>query len=220
MFSSIDVIVFPNSCEVIQIASQQFVYPIMKNGSSNFYRHIAAGNKNNWKILKNEEITKIDSPLITFIRDPRQRFISGVHTFFYHCKRDNPGLNLDANTILWFVNNYLFLDRHYAPQFYWLINLSRYCNDNTLFDLRPMTDLSYIVSTHDDADVPPMTEEFVQKLNNFNWEKLELYFYLDQILFDSIGQNVTYRQLLDKVKKCNDLYKLIFEHSQIICQQI
>lgn len=218
MFSLVDVIVFPNSCEVIQLASQQFVFPIMKNGSSNFYDYIVNDNKKNWKILKNEEITNITFPLTTFVRDPRQRFISGVHTFFYHCKRDNP--TLDDNTILWFVNNYLFLNRHYAPQFYWLINLSRYCNTNTVFDLRPMSDLDHVVETHSRANVPLMTEEFRQKLNNFNWEKLELYFYLDQILFDNIGQSLTYQQLLDKVKKSNDLYKLIFEHSRIICQQV
>ena len=34
MLSRLDEIIYPNRCEVIQLASQRFFYPIYKNGSS------------------------------------------------------------------------------------------------------------------------------------------------------------------------------------------
>lgn len=218
MFSELDNIIFPDCCEVIQLASQQFVYPIMKNGSSSFYLQITQGNLQNWKVIRNSNISNISAPLITFIREPKERFISGVNTYVHHLKRDTP--HLDNETILWFVDNYLFLNRHYCPQFFWLVNLSRYCNPNTVLSLRSMSSVGGFAGIDFSAEVPPPTAEFVQRINQFNWKPLELYFYLDQILYDLIGQDLTYQEILSEVKKHRDLYKLVFEKTKSLCQHV
>lgn len=218
MFSEVDNIIFPNRCEVIQLASHLFVYPIMKNGSSSFYIQIQHGLQKEWKIIKNQEIKSIAAPIITFIREPKNRFISGVNTYLYHLHRDN--LNLDTQTILWFVNQYLFLDRHYCPQFFWLINLSRYCNADTLIEIQSMDSVNQYASINFDADVPKASEEFYKLIEKFNWNKLELYFYLDQILYDLIGQSLTYQQILDKIKNRPELYDLVFNQTKKICYHV
>ena len=105
MFSKIDDIIFPNSCEVIQLSSQQFVFPIMKNGSSSFFMQIQKRIRTDWKVIVNDDIKKINYPITIFLRSPRERFISGVNTYLQHLERDYPGL--DRKTILWFVNNFI-----------------------------------------------------------------------------------------------------------------
>lgn len=218
MFSPVDTTIFPDNCEVIKLTSQLFVFPIMKNGSSSFYWQIANGLAPTWKIISNDAIGEITSPLTVFIRPPRERFVSGVNTYLHLLTRDHP--TLDQNTLLWVVDNYLFLDRHYCPQFFWLINLSRYCRDDTLLDLKAMSDLDKFAGINHDADVPPISPIFESKIKNFNWNRLELYFYLDQIVYDLIGQTLTYQQILDKIKECPELYSLVFERSKRICQQV
>lgn len=218
MFSEIDKIIFPDSCEVIQLTSQHFVYPIMKNGSSSFYTQILSGQRKDWKIIKNSAIATIEDPLMVFIRNPRERFISGVNTFWYLLNRDYP--NLDRNTVLWFVDNFLFLNRHYCPQFFWLINLSRFCRPDTILQLEPMSKIDYWANLNDDAGVPRGSLDLYEAIEQFDWKKLELYFYLDRILYDHIGQQFTYNQLLDKIKDSPELYKLVFEKTKTICQHI
>lgn len=218
MFSEIDKNLFPDCCEVIQLASQQFVYPIMKNGSSSFYLQITQGNAQNWKVIRNNDISSIASPLITFIRDPKQRFISGVNTYVHHLKRDEP--TLDDKTIMWFVDKYLFLNRHYCPQFFWLVNLARYCNPGAVLSLRPMSDVDSFAGINFAAEVPPPTNGFMERISQFNWKPLELYFYLDQILYDLIGQDLTYQDILNKVKEHHTLYELVFAQTQNICHLV
>lgn len=214
MFSEVDSIVFPDSCEVIQISSQLFVYPIMKNGSSSFYMQLQYQQRPDWKILRNTEIVNIDFPLITFIRNPRSRFISGVNTYLQHLRRDVSFL--DSKTAMWFINKYLFLDRHFCPQFFWLINLNRYCRPDTIIELKSMSDLTQYAGIDHNAGVLPADAEFYEQIKQFDWEKLELYFYLDQILYDMIGQSLTYQQILDKIKSQPRVYNLIFERTKTI----
>jgi hypothetical protein len=207
MFGEIDKAIFPDSCEVLEIVpSQLFVYPIFKNGSSSLTEWAP---KVGWKILDQNNIHSIQQPITVFLRDPRERFISGVNTFLQHCHRDYQ--NLDTRTILFFVEKYLFLNRHYAPQFFWLINLSRYtkvplkfCNVNNVSSLTPL---------HTRASIKPPTEEFLTSIENFPWQRLELYFLLDQLLIDRIGQEISFEQLVADIKKTHrHLYDLIFNH--------
>lgn len=194
MLSDIDNILFPNSCEVIQLASQQFVYPIMKNGSSSFYYQIQQGLRPDWKILRKQEVSCVEQPFIVFLRNPKKRFISGVNTYLQHLDRD--GLNLDRNTVLWFINNYLFLNRHYCPQFFWLVSLANHTSVDVRLDLKTMSNIIEYTDLDFHADVKPPTTEFLQSIEHFNWKKLELYFYLDQLVVNMVGQCLTFREIL------------------------
>lgn len=130
MLSRLDDVIYPNRCEVIEIeASQRYIYPIFKNASSSINEW---ARQQNYKILFNEQIKR--APTIDVVlRDPQKRFTSGVNTFVQNLLKDEPTLSKD--TILYFVENYLFLNRHYAPQLSWLINLFRYTTKDTKFHI-------------------------------------------------------------------------------------
>lgn len=201
MLSEIDNQLFSNRCEVIQIgASHQFVYPIMKNGSSSFYDPIQYDSLTDFKIFDVENLTEAQAaqPFVTFLRDPKTRFISGVNTYLQHLDRDVPGL--DHKTVLWFVDNYLFLNLHFCPQFFWLLNLAKILGIHTLFEFKTMSEISNYTSYHSKANVTPPTPEFLDAIENFNWQRLELYFYLDQVLLEMGRQPVSFAEILHKIK--------------------
>ena len=194
-------------------ASQRFVFPIMKNGSSSFLEQVK--DRPDWKIIANDDIANITDAITVIIRNPRDRFISGVNTYLQHLKRDCP--DLDSNTILWFVNQYLFLNRHYCPQFFWLLNLNRFMSPGTNIELRGMEDLDSLAKLKYHPPIDPPSAEFLESIKSFDWNKLELYFYLDQILFDRIGQTLTLDQIMTDIKNNHtELYNLVFKHSQQI----
>ena len=185
MLSRIDEIIYPNRCEVIEFMDpQRFVYPIFKNGSSSIREHAA---QQNFKVLINEQIKKL-STIDVILRDPTTRFISGVNTFVYNVKRDNP--NLDSDTIIYFAENYLFLNRHYAPQLSWVLNLKKYLHVNTKLKLHDMGALSSFTPL-----VIKPTEDIL--LNNQIIERLktnihnEMYMRLDSLLLQLVGREMT-----------------------------
>lgn len=207
MFSDLDNIIFPDSCEVIQVPSQHFLYPIYKNGSTSLRTDQETCQ---WPTYRNSQIAEITDPIIVFIRDPKDRFISGVNTFLQHCHRDRP--DLDQQTILWFVQNFLFLNRHYAPQFYWLINLARFSNNKLVF--KGVESVSEYTNLYDRGIIKPPTVEFLKDIEQFPWSKLELYFFLDQLLYDRIGTTATFKEIVEDIKlNRTELYDLIFKRT-------
>jgi hypothetical protein len=163
-----------------------------------------------WTFVPEPQIKNISDPITVFLRDPQERFLSGVNTFIQHLQGDQ----LDTHTVLYFINRYLFLNRHYAPQFFWLLNLYRYTSPDAKVSFRPMTDISLLTHRHSHADVEPITQELKEKINQFDWPKLELYFYLDQILIDHLGKTVKILDLLNHIKQDHAvLYNLVFTKS-------
>ena len=193
MLSRLDDIIYPNRCEVIEIeASQRYIYPIFKNGSSSLLEH---ARQQNYKILINEQIER--APIIDVIlRDPLSRYISGTQTFVHDIKKENP--TLDVDTILYFAENYLFLNRHYAPQLSWLINLSQYADAKLrLHSMEALSTFTPLTWT------PPKDIQFDQtvldKLSN-NVHN-EMYLRLDNLLLQLIGQELTFKEILAYLKK-------------------
>jgi len=209
MFSEVDSIIFPDSCEVIQVASQQFVYPIFKCGRSSLIWKMES---RGWTVVPEKDIDKINTPIRIFLREPRERFLSGINTYLQHLAAE--GNDLDQHTVLYFVNRYLFLNRHYAPQFFWLLNLARFTRPDTLVTFSPMTEIGQLTHFNSRAGVEPLTNELEQKINSFNWTAVELYHALDQILIDHIGKTITIHELLTHVQdKHSNLYNLVFKKS-------
>ena len=139
MLSHLDRIIFPDRCEVIEVVpSQRYVYPIFKNGRSSL---TIVAEKNNWRISLNDQIKRINS-IDVILRDPQDRLISGINTFIQHTLRDNP--DLDPHTVEWFALNYISLNRHYASQFAWLLNLARYLNPDAKLNFLSMSAIGEI----------------------------------------------------------------------------
>ena len=214
MFTELDSILFPDCCEVLEITpSQHYVFPIFKNGKTSLEVEMQ---RSKWKKLTNTEIEQIQMPITVFVRDPKQRFISGVNTYLQHLQRDCP--ELDTKTILWFVDQYLFLNRHYCPQFFWLMNLARYTS--VPLEFKAMNGLSELTNIQHDANVLPPNLGLLTQLEQFNWKKLELYFYLDQLLVESIGKTFTFADILEQVKQHHEIYDLIFAKTTLIVNNV
>jgi hypothetical protein len=111
---------FLADCEVIKFSSSLNIYPIYKNGRSSLTQY---AKKNNLPIIKNKEISQLDN-ITLYIRDPIDRFVSGVHTFFY---LNNLKI---TNDILKKINNFEIVDQHFMPQCFWLMHLFKYFKNN------------------------------------------------------------------------------------------
>jgi len=195
VFSEIDSIIFPDSCEVIQVTSQHYVFPIFKCGWSSLTLSMQ---DKGWTFVSQEDIKKISTPITVFLRNPKERFISGVNTYIQHLESE--GNSLDTHTVLYFINRYLFLNRHYAPQFFWLLNLYKHVGSDVRVTFKPMSDISLLTQIHSHAFVEPITLELREKIQSFDWSKLGLYFYLDQILLDHMNQTVKITEVLEHIK--------------------
>ena len=187
MLSHLDCIIFPDRCEVIEvIPSQRYVYPIFKNGQSSL---LDTAKQNNWHLFFNEKIKKLDS-IDVFVRDPVQRLASGISSFVQTTVRDHP--ELDVGTVNWFAENYLHLNRHYAPQFSWLVNLARYMNPDCVLNFLSMEDLKTVTALH--------KQPFEKSNVNTQLPNNEMYQRIDQVLVDSVGQSMTFAQLIQHIQ--------------------
>lgn len=191
MLSRLDDIIYPNRCEVIEIeASQRYIYPIFKNGSSSITEHAA---QQKYKILLNEQIKRINT-IDVVLREPTARYVSGIKTFVHNIKRDNPAL--DLATILYFAENYLFLNRHYAPQLSWLVQLSRYTTADTRLKLVGMESLgNYTPLSISPLETVAVDYEISSNIHN------EMYIRLDNLLMNLIGQELTFKEILNYLKQ-------------------
>jgi len=182
-------------CEVVEVPlHNQWVYMIQKNGSSSLRLQ---KEKNNFVSFVNDEISRLDY-IDIYIRNPQSRYISGVNTYLQHLQRDHP--TLDFGTAFWFAKRYKFLNSHYLPQFYWIMNLSRYLRKDTKLRIRNFVDFTRIIDINSRAKIIPPQEEFVIELLKDDPE-LELWLYLDQILLDLTGLELTWSEVLEHYQK-------------------
>jgi len=211
MLSHLDRIIFPDRCEVIEvIPSQRYVYVIFKNGYSSFETFKIANPR---RIIINQQIQKLTN-IDTIVRDPQDRLISGINTFIQLTVRDNP--DLDPITVEWFALNYLSLNRHYASQFSWLLNLARYLDPNTTLNFLPMSAISGFTG----LEIKPLGIEQPSKelINQINLKtNNKMYQRIDAVIFDCIGQSMTFTQLLQHIKTVDSpAYEYVIGYAQQI----
>jgi hypothetical protein len=180
MLSQLDNIIFPDRCEVLEISPQRFVYPIYKNGSCSLYN-------SGFRILDPEELSNLDKVEI-FVRDPFDRFQSGITTWIQH-----NSAAYDRATLLWVASNHLFLNRHFCPQFHWLVNLRRFTSAR--IKINPISQLSSITTLHENA-----TENKIQSGELFS-SKAQFYLQIDKVLTETlIGQTVEFAEIIQVIK--------------------
>ena len=196
MQTALDTELFPKLCEVVEMPlHSQWVYLIQKNGSSSLR---IQQSRDNLVVFTNNEISALDY-VDVYIRNPRARYVSGINTYLQHLQRDHP--ELDYSTAFWFARRYKFLNTHYLPQFHWLANLSQYLRNDTKIRFRKFQEFDKI--THIDARPPGVTapdQKFIETLFKDD-VNIELWLFLDQILLDLSGQEMTWSQLLDHYQR-------------------
>jgi hypothetical protein len=140
--------------------------------------------------------------------------VSGINTFIQHTLRDNPGL--DLNTVEWFALNYLSLNRHYASQFVWLLNLARYLNPNAKLNFLPMSAIGELTGRNSKPDgVLPANTSLIEKISFI--KNNEMYQRIDTVIFNCVGQSLTWQELLQKIKSADPMaYEYVVGYSQQI----
>ena len=119
-------------CEVIKFSKKLNIFPIFKNGRSSLVMY---AEYNALPIIKNREISGLKN-ITVYIRDPIERFISGVHTFFYLNRLKTNNENLKK------IDNFKVVDRHFIPQSMWLLHLYKFYRGNiVLKDVKEVYDL-------------------------------------------------------------------------------
>lgn len=204
MLSYIDPIIFPDRCDVLEIVpSQRYVYPIFKNGSSSL-------NESSYRILNHSELSALTN-IEVYVRDPVARFASGIQTYL---DRLDPAL--DQTTALYFVTEYLFLNRHFCPQFHWLLNLQRYTNASvTILPLHQLSDITSIT-----ANTSSKNNELIEVLKQNN--KIQFYLQLDKVLTeDLLGQTVLFKDIVSTIQtKYPELYTEVIARSLEIVKHV
>jgi hypothetical protein len=125
-------------CEVVKFSDEQFFYPIFKNGSSSLTTY---ARKNNLLFLKNREISNCKK-ITVFLRSPIERFVSGVHTFFYLTNNQ-----LIDTAVLQKIENFEIINRHFIPQYLWLLHLYKYFKGTIEF--KPVLELYNLIPNRD-----------------------------------------------------------------------
>jgi hypothetical protein len=200
MLGRLGQILFPNHVEVLEIVPQhQYVYPIFKNGTSSL-----RGEK--YPKVNLEDLQNIDN-IEVFVRNPHERFLSGVQTYLKEL-----GPDIDKKTALYFLNQTHYLNRHYCPQLYWLLNLGRFTN--ATLTLRPMSELVTITNSHANQSIidPEILEIFSKNKNLLFFNEID-----EVLTINLIGKTVTLEKILEVLKeKYEELYHETFDISKEI----
>lgn len=107
---------FTTDCCAILFINGDVIYPIFKNGQTSLFNY---AKEKKLKVLKNQQLQDTKK-IKVFLRDPLERFISGLHTVMELEKISNVAGFLKD------VESFKTYNRHFVPQFYWLLHLSKY----------------------------------------------------------------------------------------------
>lgn len=197
MLSQLDNIIFPDRCEVLEVAPQRYVYPIYKNGYSSL-------SNSGFRTLAMAELPALDTVEI-FVREPVERFFSGLSSYIEYNKQ------LDQDTLLFIAGHHLFINRHFAPQFHWLVNLRRFTQAQ--IRINPIEDLKTVTDLHINENKNKV------HYNIIDFPKVTFYMQLDKVLTqDLLGKTVPWKLIVQTMqKRYPDVYKEVVQRSINLC---
>jgi len=158
-------------CVVVRI-DQVSVYPIFRVGSTSL---MAAADQK----YTNREIAKCRN-IHVLLRNPEQRFISGLNEY---CRQKN----LDVAGTWTMVQQGKLIDRHFAPQYMWLMHLYRYYKGTVT--LKPFEHIKEITDVHE--------REFKLK-KKIQVKPLKHFIEVDYLLMRRLHQSIELGQLIEE----------------------
>lgn len=175
--------ILTDTCRVVKI-KDNFYYPIFKNASSalNIY-----ATKNSCEVLINEEIEKLNH-IIVFVRDPNERFVSGLLSAIAFNKKKDLKEYLDA------VETEREIDKHFVPQYIWLCHLYKYFKGTV--ELRHFSEVTNLVG--DNGIRPPIDTPHPRVARHIENMKKSKYIDIDiKIIEAFINVPVKLRSIVD-----------------------
>jgi hypothetical protein len=158
-------------CQVVSIGGT-FVYPIFRVGYTSLMEDADM-------VFTNNEITLCDTIEI-LLRDPKERFISGVNEY---CRQNGKGLNHIYRKIQ--VGK--LVDRHFMPQYLWLLHLYKYHKGPIV--LRPFSYIKEITQIHARAN------ERHRRI-----EPIERFTKVDNLLLRHLNKTVSLRDIITRYR--------------------
>ena len=144
-----------------QLTDDGFViYPIFKNGRTSLYHY---GLEKQAETFINEQLKNLKH-IHVFLREPDERFISGVNTYI-----EFENLGSQEDTILKQIEEMTLCDRHFVPQFVWLIHLSKYFKGTVRID--SVSELYLAIPNRGKPPIPEITYKRRQKIKKINSKK-------------------------------------------------
>lgn len=117
-------------CSVIKV-NGVILYPIFRNGSTSLMTVCE-------RILRNKQISSCNHVEV-LIRDPEERFSSGVNEY---CRNNK----LSVDQVVYKIRHEGLVDRHFAPQYLWLMHLYKFYKGEVT--LRPLEDIDHFCDVH------------------------------------------------------------------------
>tara|TARA_A100001015_G_scaffold312668_1_gene418294 strand:- start:677 stop:1204 length:528 start_codon:yes stop_codon:yes gene_type:complete len=159
-------------CKVVKV-KDKLVYPIFRVGSTSIIDSAS-------EIYTNNEISGLDNILV-LLRNPEDRFVSGLNEYCLQNK-------LDIHTALQMVDAGELMDRHFAPQYIWLLHLSKYHDGSVT--LLPFDHIKKLTDLHKRDTV----------LSRIQVKPLERFVEVDRKLMSVVGQTVMLKPLVKRYK--------------------
>ena len=198
MFTIIDRMLFPDFVKVVK-ANDKFVYPIFKNGSTTMLKD------NSFTLLTPSEVQDLEI-VDVYIREPYERFVSGVMTY---CNE----YDLNCEQAAKIINRVYFIDNHFCPQLFWVLNLKRFTNAkiriNNISDLPESKNISLRNKNNDYSNVSALFDKN---------SDLKFYLELDCVLYENcMNKTVSIEEILHILQtNYTDLYNQTFGYTKEI----
>ena len=173
--------------KVVQI-EKNFIFPIFKNGRSSILYH---AQKHKCKWLLNQQVNRAGE-IIVFLREPKQRIISGIHSFIEFEKRKNK--KIDYDTMLYIIDNHGITNEHFELQIQWIKNLAYYYKGDLV--LKDIEDLDNYVPIRKLPGIPKITEEQKNKIAKIVIKDIDADFKLYK---NYIGKKIQINKLVNEV---------------------
>lgn len=193
MLTPLDNSLFLEKIKLVKTPNE-WIYPIFKNGSSTIFNYCEE--HDNFDLILYQPNFEIEE-ITVFIRDPIERYKSGLQTMVYNLTQKYSFL--DYETVSFMAQKYLFLDMHFLPQFHWLLNLARVVGSRIPLNFKPIDDIDLIFLNNQHRTPEKKTNITIDKDNFSN-----LYLQLDTIIFNFIGNTITFDELLNFIKNDKD----------------
>ena len=178
--------IFTTDCSVIKMPDGEYVYPIFKNGRPSLRRFAQL---NQLEVIKNEQLSKL-TDVTVFLREPEERFVSGVHTVIEF--EDVT----DVSAFLKKIEDFSFYNRHFIPQVCWLFHLLKYFKGKV--KLLPVKALYNLIPNRDAPNINKLTAERQKQILSIEHKN---YIQADQrLMYTYLGKTVELKTIIEEFK--------------------